>query len=131
MLCELLSPDGNGSLFMFFFNVCGGETVQMLEEDQVLGGLSALGSSRQPCGHHRNGTPAQTLAARDFCLPEIPLTGCLPVVFLKTWEQAQVPQRHPALSLAPARSNAVLSLDLRCLSQLVLGSTSNCNWSDL
>lgn len=84
MLCELLSPDGNGSLFMFFFNVCGGETVQMLEEDQVLGGLSALGSSRQPCGHHRNGTPAQTLAARDFCLPEIPLTGCLPVVFLKT-----------------------------------------------
>lgn len=37
MLCELLSPEGNGGRFML---LCGGG--EMMEEDQVLGGLGAL-----------------------------------------------------------------------------------------
>lgn len=96
-----------------------------MEGVQVLGGLCALEAQGSLVG-----TAEMGLAASDFYLPKRPLDGYLPVVCLKTQEQAQVRQRH-VVFLAHARSNAGLSLDLRCLNQLVLGSSSNCNWSDL
>lgn len=100
--------------------------VQMMEGVQVLGGLGVLEAQGSLVG-----TAEMGLAASDFYLPKRPFDGYLPVICLKTQEQAQVWQRHVVFSLAQARSNVGLSLDLRCLNQLVLGSSSNCNWSDL
>lgn len=70
--------------------------------------------------------PQEQDSGSECLLPAVPLTECLPAgrSRSKSGSHKESCVGPPSvLSVAPTRSNAVLSLDLRCLNQLVLGSS--------
>lgn len=98
----------------------GGERMQRKEKDQVSGGPGALEAQGNCVG-----TTGAGLWQR------VPSACCTSYRVSSSWkiqEQVWIPQGKLCgscvLSVAPTRSNAVLSLDLRCLNQLQLEAAS-------